>query len=485
MPDMRPLLPVPASGWFNTQLAKEEREMLLKQGIAPVNDVFLRLFGDQSKIKLLFGGFGSGKSDAVAEFIVDHIRKDQYVRVCFGRKVLDKVRKSCHSKLVSVIKRHALEGEFKFSIAPTGTMEIKHIATGNDMFPFGAANADEMKSVDDPTLIWMEEGDQFEEGDLTSLLTRLRTPKSQELYLIISFNTNSVFPGHWLLKLFFPELLTDKERNDVSPELYEQLAQISILKIFCNYVDNHFIDKEEYYRALVLASGGNKQLLDGIARGAWGTIDNKNPWMYAFDYEEHTVDDIPFLPTFPVYVSFDFNNDPFACTLWQHTPAKGTQHSFIHCIREFSGNYKIEDICSMIKANYPNSILYVTGDRSGQNEDVGRNQTLYQIIAGYLGLKRSQLNLNTTNLEHSDSRLFINAMFANYPHIRISRKGCPGLIRQCQLARPDEESTKPSQLMKDRGLYKMDEFDSMRYFFQTYYHEFAKDKYFKAIGLKK
>jgi hypothetical protein len=97
-----------------------------------------------------------------------------------------------------------------------------------------------------------------------------------------------------------------------------------------------------------------------------------------------------------------------------------------------------------------------------------------------LGVNDRLLNLNNSNLEHADSRIMINAMLNNYPNVRFSRIGCPLLIADCQKATTDPDSKKPSQLLKDRGQYKMDLFDGMRYFFQTYFHVWAKDNYLRA-----
>jgi hypothetical protein len=166
------------------------------------------------------------------------------------------------------------------------------------------------------------------------------------------------------------------------------------------------------------------------------------------------------------------------------SPSKGTQHSFIHGIKEFSGVIKIEEMCQRIRTTFPSSILHVTGDRSGQNEDVGRNQTLYKMISGLLKIPEINMNLNSTNLEHADSRMLMNAMLASYPNVFISQAGCPNLIKQCERAKVDSESKKPSQLLKDRDMNKNDEFDSARYFFQSYFLKYAKDTFFKIKPIK-
>ena len=476
------LHPVKASEWIT--FTPEHRELLSRCGAVPVNDVFFEDFHRICPLNLYYGGYGSGKSVHIARKLLNRGRGKTYFKAFYGRKVYDTVRESCFATLVETIEDLKLEHEFQYSKAQTSSMVITHRATGNKFIPFGANDPDSLKSVKDPTVIWCEEFDQFDDasdtkqGDFQILFPRLRTTKAPtEFYA--SFNTAPVFENHWILKLFFPELYRgdDKAKFDI-------LEGIQVNKIFANYTDNHFIDQADYFLRLKLASGGNESVLNAIAKGDWGVMDNKRPWLYAFDESRHVAATLPVMPSFPVYLSFDFNNEPFACTAWQMSPDKGTRHSFINCIKEFTGCFKIDEMCQRIRSYFPASILYVTGDRSGQNADIGRNQTLYQMIAAYLNIPTKMLDLNSHNLEHADSRVLCNAMLSNYPNIRLSREGCPELIKQCQRAQVDTESSKPSHLLKDRGLHKNDEFDSMRYMFQTYFHKYAKENYFRAISKK-
>ncbi len=465
--------PVKASEWFS--FSTQNRDILKRIGGLPVNDVFYSLFYDDSAIKLLRGSRGGGKSEITCDVSLNNCMNDPYFKCYYGRKVYDTIRGSSFATLVACIEKNNLQHKFHYSTANTSSMIITCKSNGNSFIPFGADKVDKLKSIKDPTVIWCEEFDQFEFEDFKELYPTLRTTRGRNEFWG-TFNAYAVYETHWILQVFFPELYKGEEKIE-----FEILNKDSITSILANYTDNYFIDQEDYKKKLILASGGNQTIFDGIANGAWGVTDNKNPWLYNFVTETHVKDSLPFLPSYPVYISFDFNNDPFACTAWQMSPSKGSQTSFIHCIKEFSGMIKIEEMCQRIRATYPNSILYVTGDRSGQNEDVGRNQTLYQMISGYLGINDKLLNLNTTNLEHSDSRIFLNALLANHPNLFFSREGCPELIRQCQRAKVDEESKKPSHLLKDRGQYKNDEFDSMRYFFQTYFHKWAKETYLKAL----
>lgn len=465
------LHPVLASEWFT--FTENNRDLLQKIGAVPTNDVYHPLWNEVADISLLFGGRGGGKSEAVVDSKLNDCLTEPYFRCYYGRKVFDTVRGSIFKTFVEGIKKNRLEKEFDYSEANTSSMIITCRSNGHQFIPFGSDKPDKIKSIKDPTDVICEEFDQFLFADFREIYPTLRTPRgAARLYGM--FNTHGVYPDHWLIKLFFPDLYIGEE--DIEFDL-EDLVKVQ--KIFANYTDNLFIDRDAYKNRLMLAAGGNIRLFEAIANGAWGVVENENPWLFNFDYDKH-VQEVPFLPTFEVFVSFDFNVNPFACTIWQKSPQKGLSNSFIHCIDEIVGKIKLEDICYQIRAKYPSSIIYVTGDRSGKNEDVGRNQTLYQMIESYLA-PNAILNLIDSNLEHSDSRELCNAMFYRYPNIKISPK-CINLIQDCQKATVDMDSNKPSHLKKDRQGFKMDTFDSMRYFFQTYFHKFAKDTYFRVIN---
>lgn len=442
---------------------------------AVINDKYAPIWNEIFDIGLVFGGRGGGKSEAVCQNYIKRSRTEDYFKCYYGRKIFDTVRGSCFETLVHNMEEMRVNNEYSFSVANTSSMIIRHKDTGNSFMPFGADKAEKLKSIKDPTDIWGEEFDQFTFEDFKEIYPTLRTSRGANRFTG-TFNTHKVFSDHWLMKYFFPELYTGEDKQE-----FDILENVNVLKLFINYTDNYFIDQEKYFNTLKMASGGNSLILEAIANGAWGVVENDSPWMYAFDVNKH-IRSVQFMPQFPVYVFIDVNNDPLECTLWQMSPNKGTKNSFIHCIDEFSGKYKVTELGQQIKAKYPASILFLGGDRSGQNEDVGRNQTIYQILAGAMGLSDRQLLLNSHNLEHADSRMLCNSMFHNYPNLYINAEKCPNLVRQIQMAKVDVKSVTPSKLLKDRGMYKNDALDSMRYFFQTMFNDFAKNTYFKVLN---
>lgn len=463
-----------------SKFLKQEKEIqeFVKQYAAVINDSYRPIWEEEFDIALIYGGRGGGKSEGVCQRLIERSLTEKYFKCYYGRKIFDTVRGSCFETLVHNMEEMKVHNDFQFSIANTSSMILTSKETGNKFIPFGADKAEKLKSIKDPTDVWGEEFDQFTFDDFKEIYPTLRTERGRNRFWA-TFNTHKVFSDHWLMKYFFPDLYTGEDKAE-----FDILSNVEVLKLFINYTDNHFIDHEKYYNRLKMASGGNTLILEAIAGGAWGVVENDAPWLYAFDVQKHIKPKLPFMRTFPVYVFIDVNNDPLECTIWQVSPHKGEQTSFIHCIDEFSGKYKVTELGQQIKAKYPASILYLGGDRSGQNEDVGRNQTIYQILGGSMGLNEKQYMLNSHNLEHADSRLLCNAMIHNHPNFFVSGENCPNLIRQMQMAKVDMKSSTPSKLLKDRGMYKLDAFDSMRYMFQTLYNEFAKNTYFKIMSSK-
>lgn len=275
----------------------------------------------------------------------------------------------------------------------------------------------------------------------------------------------------WVKRLFY-----DRNKDGTLPPDYLFIQSL--------ITDNPFIMSDADY----VASLRNLPHLqyEIFVKGNWDINLNERPWLYAFrdstEMRPH-LRKLPFMASEPIYLTFDINADPLSCTAWQRSRLVAGEGSFLHAIKEFGGKIKVDDICAHIMTTFPNSIFYVTGDRSGQNQDVGRNQTIYQMIQSYMGLSNKQMNLNTANLEHQDSRLLCNTIFEHYP-IYIDPEGCPNLVADIRKATVDMDSAKGNQLLKDRGEFKMDYFDGMRYLFQTYYLQYIRDTYLKLLPPK-
>lgn len=457
------MLPVKASGWFNTVLTDMERSALMQCGIVPINDAFYPHFNNIARYEVYFGSRGSSKSHFIAAKLLKEAIEQPYFKFIYCRKHAVDVRESQFELFKLKAAEMGIYNQFVFY---ESTMKIVCKKNKNVLIGRGLDEPENTKSIADPSGIWCEEVTAFNQEDFTTLNAGLRTQKAP-LQTIVSFNP--IQETNWVRSFFFKEDNRFELKNDFTDAILSRTT----------FLDNYFIDQEQYKRDLMLMASGNKNFIRVSIEGDWGTTENGNPWLHAFKSEKH-VRPITFLPTFPVYLSFDVNNDPFTCVATQFSLNKGNNNSFIHIIKEFSGAIKVEDICNQILTAFPLSLFHITGDRSGQNEDVGRNKTVYDLIKANLKGRVAKMDLNSKNLLHSDSRLLLNSYFEHYPNIYINTE-CKLLIADIAKACVDEEKG-AGQLKKDRKEYKMDLFDGMRYLFQTYFLEFAQKTYFKAIN---
>lgn len=473
--------PVKASGWFNSGLSKQEQEVLKKAGLVPVNDVFFDLWGNRNPINLLFGSYGSGKSAFKQMDLIEKCRTEPYFKCYYGRKVMEDVRGSVHSKYISIIKEMGLESEFYYSEQPNGSMIIKHLETGNSFHPFGASNPEGLKSIDDPTHFDLEELDQFTAKDFSLILSRLRTTKGY-LQVYAAFNTAAVLPDHWIIKTFFPELNPESEANT---ELTELIQEMNVHKLFCNYTDNYFIDQEDYYNKLKLTAAGDHDFLNSIAKGAWGTIKAVRPFAHQYNITKHQSTKAVFNPAKQLIIAIDFNIDPFGVIFAQSFRDEKGEH--LHIVDEMAiNNGNIPEMIERIKARYGPYLqsCLLTGDAMGKNRTMGErdNASNYEQLRKGLGLSDNQLKI-PANPTHSNSRADVNYILYHFPDFKINPDTCPNLCRDMRLVEVDafgdiikRNRNKVSELA--------DHLDCLRYLINTFFKDWI-ERHMKMHGVRK
>lgn len=458
--------PVKASGWFNSNLSIKEREVLKKSGITPVNDVFYDLWGNLDPIVLLYGGYGSGKSVFIQTDLLEKARKPGYFKCYYGRKVLEDVRGSVHSKFITIIKDNGLEDEFHFSEETNGSMVIKHRATGNMFIPFGASKAESLKSIDDPTHFYLEEMDQFSLKDFAVILSRLRTEKGT-LQLYGAFNTATVMPDHWMLKVLFPEFGDNTFENQ---EIIDIIDSIGVKKLFCNYTDNYFINQADYYNKLKLTAGGDLEFLNAIASGGWGSLKGDNPFASQYSQANHESIEAVFDRNKQLLIKIDFNLNPFAVNfshIWRDS--KGEHY---HTVNEESiKNGSMPAMIDLLNNKYEPVLhnCFVTGDAMGRKGEISQrdNASLYLQLQRGLRLKDSQMKTPKANPTHENSRADTNFVLRHFPDYKINPKTCP---QTCLDMRTVQCDAFGSIIKKDRSdvTQRADFLDAERYGINTF-----------------
>ena len=437
-----------------------------------VNPAYFPFFQSTKRYINLRGGSGSSKSWTVGQKVLARLLNPygHKERILVLRKVGRTVRNSVFAMLQDQIKLYNLDVTPRLS-------NLSFIApNGNEIITAGLDDAEKIKSIAGITAIWLEEATEFTLQDFEQLDLRLRGHCDSYFQIILSFNP--IHEKHWIKKRFWDAPVFNQQGVNEGGQYDSE----TMLNIVTTYKDNKFIDAD-YKRKLEKLITSNQNLYRIYALGEWGLEENENQWLYAFKHDKHVKPQLPFLPSYPIYLSFDFNKDPMTAVAVQMSPHKGTPTSFVHFIAEFIGKWTVAEICMRIKTMYPYSILYVTGDSSGNKEgQVGyssKHDSAYSLIKKHLSLSKKQLHTNTANLTHENSRLLINTLLEMYPNIYLSAEGCPNLVNDCIIATVDDESGKPHQLKKDREIYKMDLFDAKRYFWQRYFTEFARSNYFE------
>lgn len=435
------MITIPFEASLYKLLSKDVQEAMIASGALPVNDVYLPFWDNRNKINLFYGSYGSGKSIFIVDRLITHCIDDDYFRCYYGRKILDSVRGSVFATIKDRIKERNLTHLFNYSDSPNGSLHITCKKNGNEFIPFGANNPDSLKSIKDPSHFFCEEFDQFSLLDFRFIYTRLRTEKAYSQFYG-SFNTDKLFKGHWIRKTFF--------EGDFEDKCFKHLS---------TYKENVFINQEEYYEKLKIASGGNAAVLAAIAAGVMGVIRTGSEFWKHFDEEKH-VKDIPFDRASTVHISLDENVNPYVTqTVWQINSAeKHIKQIHEICSRSPNNNAPKgarEMIDYLQSLNY-SDVVYIYGDPSASRKSTvdENNSSFYQKYiaelkeAGYTVISRVGKSHPAVAL----SAAFINDIYENnYEGWTITiADHCFTSIEDYIVVKEDEEGKMSKPKVKDK-----------------------------------
>ena len=167
-----------------------------------VNNHFIDFITDWNyKNYFLVGGYGSSKSYNVAFKILLKLGEEK--RKCLVvREVYDTIRDSCFSLFQDVATNMGIYDQLQFKSSP---MQIK-FPNGSTIIFKGMDNPEKLKSINDVSIIWLEECSEVKYEGYKELLGRLRHMEKSN-HIICS--TNPVGEENWTYKHFFK----DEENN--------------------------------------------------------------------------------------------------------------------------------------------------------------------------------------------------------------------------------------------------------------------------------
>src|SRR6187399_556258 len=183
---------------FITKLDADEREVLKRSGIMPVNDVYFPLFNTTNRHEIYYGGRGSGKSNFIAQKLVNKCCTDKYFKFQYSRKHSVDIKETQYDLLKQTISEYGKWNDFKFN---ESTMRVTH-RSGNCFIAKGMDDPEKSKGVTELNGFWGMEITEFEQEDFVSVNQNLRTEKAP-LQSIIEFNP--IHEQNWVRQYFFTE----------------------------------------------------------------------------------------------------------------------------------------------------------------------------------------------------------------------------------------------------------------------------------------
>ncbi|QAT66387.1 PBSX family phage terminase large subunit [Bacillus sp. IG6] len=155
------------------------------------------LFDWSQKFYFLVGGYGSSKSYHVAlKLILKLIQEKRTALVV--REVYDTHRDSTFSLLEEIITDLGLDHKIRCVTSP---MQIR-FPNGSKIIFKGMDKPAKLKSINNISIVWIEECSEVKYDGFKELLGRLRHP-TLKLHMILS--TNPVSKGNWSYKHFFKD----------------------------------------------------------------------------------------------------------------------------------------------------------------------------------------------------------------------------------------------------------------------------------------
>ena len=175
----------------------------------------------------LVGGYGSGKSYSIAQKIILKLMEEK--RTCLvTREVFDTIYESCYSLFREILENSGLatDDKWAFKRSKTNVLLSKSpmsiiFHNGSRIIFKGMDKPEKVKSINDVSIVWLEEASEIKYSGYEELLGRIRTP-NVSMHFIIS--TNPVSKENWIYRHFFSYLdeFGDEHKIINEDELYER-----------------------------------------------------------------------------------------------------------------------------------------------------------------------------------------------------------------------------------------------------------------------
>lgn len=190
--------------------------MTLKKGELAIHPRALKVFEDESRFKVLYGGRDSGKSTQILNHFV-LLSFNTGSRFLCIKKTARTIKQSIYSNVVDAIEQAGLEAYFTFTEA-----EITNKTTGAVFLFTGLLpTAKRIKSINNIQYAFIEEAAELSQDDWDIVIPTIREPGNQ---IFIAFN---------------PE-----DGNEPVYQMFVQSSPSNATVLKLNYTDNPFLSAE-------------------------------------------------------------------------------------------------------------------------------------------------------------------------------------------------------------------------------------------------
>ncbi len=418
-----------------------------------INSKFLPFMCSKSRFQMLKGGRGSSKSHHAGLKMIFGIlgidpetwkKTTKPFRGVMSRDTHENIRDGQYAEIVDLIKLYELEDRiqvgkspFSFYCPDTGFNIIAKATTASRK-----TAKSKTKGIKDPTLIWVDELPDMEYDHFRKLSMSVRKIGA-DCQIICCHNTD-IDENHWVRKHFYSE-----ERTDT-------------FYLHSTYLDNianlnaGAVAEYEYLKVI------DPELYSVEVLGGWGKKKVIRPFATQYDQKKHRKE-CQLQPNRTIYLSLDFNLDPFAFNLYHIW--EDVEGFHLHAFDEMSiDSGSLPEAANQIRAKYGHLLhnFHITGDYNGTARSMQSpsNESNYKMLLRLLGISERQLEVKP-NPRHKNSRSDCNFLFAYAEDIRIGLN-CVNLERDLRTVEvdPDEKIIKSN---RNKAEQQADHLDDFRY----------------------
>ena len=317
-----------------------------------INDKLLPIVTERERLWVIEGSRGSGKSKTIAVGIVERMVTSKYFFGIGVRNVGKDIRDSIHKELIWAIETYFDRSKFNYSKEKSGNLTISYEPNGNSMIFRGMDDSERLKSVSEPSFVWIEEANQIDLQNFKDLDAAVRTPKADSLEVILSFNP--VNESHWV----YTDLM------DSGNYTYRYIHSV---------LDDNFLmsNREDYKLKLKSLCAGDPNLYSSWILGLRMTRGTGGEYITTYKPEVHISDTVA--PEGKIFwLSFDQNVWPYSTCLVAQIKGMGIGYE-VAIIDEICLGWPLnttEDVAKEFLVRYGRDCIGVkyTGDFSGGSE---------------------------------------------------------------------------------------------------------------------